>query len=286
MTQPPVGMTGDASVRYWDIRDAHDSLAGQPGHGDIEPGQVLHNDVIALAAQQPFYVHSGGPAYPDPWQKAGVAVRIIAQRHPFTAGNKRTAWLYAVTLLGQFDARRCDLRLRPSSHEGGRNEKTGRCGLDCIVPRGLLHGALWGDSASTTAMRAASVTRIVRSTCRRTRSSRRTRSGSSPHWCLRTPNSRSTAPGGSVPIAFKEMVVEKYEVAQITNWSPDNDYVIARLRFDPPRAYNLRAQGPVRVGAGFRTSAFHGEPEHSIDIQTLRQTCDHVRMVVGLFEQI
>ncbi len=60
MTEPPVGLAGDALLRYWDIRDAHDSLAGQVGHEDIEPGQVLHNDVIALAAQQPFYAHSGG----------------------------------------------------------------------------------------------------------------------------------------------------------------------------------------------------------------------------------
>ncbi len=103
MTEPPVGLAGDALLRYWDIRDAHDSLAGQVGHEDIEPGQVLHNDVIALAAQQPFYAHSGGPAFPDPFQKAAVAVRIIAQRHPFGQGNKRTAWLYAVTLLGQLN---------------------------------------------------------------------------------------------------------------------------------------------------------------------------------------
>ncbi len=63
---------------------------------------MLENDVIGLAAQQPFLALSDGEVFPDPWEKAAVAVRIITQRHPFSQGNKRTAWLYSVTLLGQF----------------------------------------------------------------------------------------------------------------------------------------------------------------------------------------
>jgi prophage maintenance system killer protein len=59
--------------------------------------------VIGLAAQQPFLALSDGEVFPDPWEKAAVAIRIITQRHPFGQGNKRTAWLYSVTLLGQFD---------------------------------------------------------------------------------------------------------------------------------------------------------------------------------------
>jgi death-on-curing protein len=90
-----------ALARYWDIRDAHDSLAGLPGHGDIEPGQVEDDSVLWLAAQQPFLTLSGGDAYPSEWDKAAVALRTICQRHPFVQGNKRTGWLYAVFLLGQ-----------------------------------------------------------------------------------------------------------------------------------------------------------------------------------------
>jgi prophage maintenance system killer protein len=88
-----------AKARYWDIRDAHDSMAGT--YGDIERGQVLHDDAIWLAAQQPFLELANGDAYSDAWDKAAVAMRILAQRHPFSQGNKRTAWLYAVFLLGQ-----------------------------------------------------------------------------------------------------------------------------------------------------------------------------------------
>lgn len=95
-------MTGADRQRYWDIRDAHDSLAGLPGHEDIEPGQVFDNSALGLAAQQPFLVLADGEAYPDPWEKTAVTMRIITQRHVFDQGNKRTAWLYAVTLLGQF----------------------------------------------------------------------------------------------------------------------------------------------------------------------------------------
>jgi death on curing protein len=75
---------------------------GQPGHEDIEPGQVIDNEVLGLAAQHPFLALHNGEVFPDPWLKAAVALRIVAQRHPFSQGNKRTAWLYAVTLLGQF----------------------------------------------------------------------------------------------------------------------------------------------------------------------------------------
>jgi prophage maintenance system killer protein len=90
-----------AQARYWDIREAHDSLAGRPGHEDIEPGQILNDDAVWLAAQQPFLALAVGEAYPTPWAKAASALRIICQRHPFTQGNKRTAWLYAVIVLGQ-----------------------------------------------------------------------------------------------------------------------------------------------------------------------------------------
>lgn len=95
-------MTRADRQRYWDIRDAHDSLAGLSGHEDIEPGQVFDNSALGLAAQQPFLALLNGEAYPDPWEKSAVAIRIVTQRHVFDQGNKRTAWLYAVTLLGQF----------------------------------------------------------------------------------------------------------------------------------------------------------------------------------------
>jgi prophage maintenance system killer protein len=86
-------------ARYWDIRDAHDSMAGT--YPDIEPGQVLHDEAIWLAAQQPFLAFASGEAYSDAWGKAACVMRILAQRHPFTQGCKRTAWLYSVFLLGQ-----------------------------------------------------------------------------------------------------------------------------------------------------------------------------------------
>jgi prophage maintenance system killer protein len=89
-------------LRYWDIRDDHDSLAGKPGHADIEPGQVGSNEDLGAAAQQPFLALSSGEVYPDPWLKAAIAIRVINQRHAFIQGNKRTSWLYAVRLLGQF----------------------------------------------------------------------------------------------------------------------------------------------------------------------------------------
>lgn len=102
LPRPPLGLDRAARLRYWDIRDDHDSLAGKAGHGDIEPGQVDDNEGLGAAVQQPFLALSIGDVYPGPWLKAAVAVRVINQRHAFVQGNKRTSWLYAVRLLGQF----------------------------------------------------------------------------------------------------------------------------------------------------------------------------------------
>ena len=70
------------------------------------------------------------------------------------------------------------------------------------------------------------------------------------------------------------------------NWSPDQEYVIHRMRFDPPDAYNLRATGRLTINAGFSTAPFSAEPLHAVAINKIRATCDHVAMLVNLFETI
>ncbi|MGO9972333.1 MAG: hypothetical protein ACLP01_05895 [Solirubrobacteraceae bacterium] len=62
--------------------------------------------------------------------------------------------------------------------------------------------------------------------------------------------------------------------------------MIHRIRFDPPRAYNLRVESPLAVRIEFVTPAFDGEPEHSITVPTLREACDHVSMVIDTFTML
>ena len=93
-------------------------------------------------------------------------------------------------------------------------------------------------------------------------------------------------PAGSVQIAYEGIVAETEAVEEISNWSPDREYVICRIHFDPPRARNLHVEGPVKIVPGFRTSAFAGEPEHAVSIQGLRKSCDHVRLVVEMFRDV
>jgi death-on-curing protein len=86
-------------ARYWGIRAAHDTLADEWDDIVIGDEGVLHDNVIWLAAGQPYITVWGEPAYPTEWEQAAVAMRIIAQRHPFSQGNKRTAWLHTVGML-------------------------------------------------------------------------------------------------------------------------------------------------------------------------------------------
>lgn len=95
-------------------------------------------------------------------------------------------------------------------------------------------------------------------------------------------------PGGSLRVFGEGNVnlIQKSPVPQIQNWSPDQEYVICRLHFAAPYPSNLRTAGPVRVGTGFRTVPFAGEPEHAAHIAEVHVTCDHVRMIVNRFKQI
>ncbi len=91
-------------------------------------------------------------------------------------------------------------------------------------------------------------------------------------------------PHGSFKIRFNGVRVETEEFTEITNWSPNEEYVISRMRFDPPRARNLRVDGPMQLEVIFTTPAFETEPAHSVGLTELRESCDHVAMVIDAFK--
>lgn len=96
-------------------------------------------------------------------------------------------------------------------------------------------------------------------------------------------------PGGDVRVFLPSsaIVTDTHIIYTITDWSPDQEYVIKRLRFARPYPdpRDFRAETPA-AGTGFTTPPFDGEPEHRVHIYKLRETCDHVRAVVEAFEQI
>lgn len=100
----------------------------------------------------------------------------------------------------------------------------------------------------------------------------------------RHPAALLSIPRGAIQIAFNGIPVENDPVDAISDWSPDKEYVIHRIRFDPPRAYNLRANGPIQLEVVFSTPPFDNEPAHAVSLPQLRKTCDHVANVLASFQ--
>lgn len=93
-------------------------------------------------------------------------------------------------------------------------------------------------------------------------------------------------PAGELRYGYRGNLVEKIEFEEVVNWRPDKEFDVARLRFDPPVMTDLHMEGPITIHAGFMTPAIGTEPEHSISLTLLRETCSHVAVLLKLFEQI
>ncbi len=102
----------------------------------------------------------------------------------------------------------------------------------------------------------------------------------------REPVALLAIPSGAIQLHFNGIPLETEPVLEISNWSPDQEYVIHRIRFDPPWAYNLRAEGPIQLQVSFTTPPFEAEPAHSVTIGQLRAACDHMAMVIEAFKML
>src|ERR1035438_3957568 len=74
-------------------------------------------------------------------------------------------------------------------------------------------------------------------------------------------------PRGSFRIRFNGIPAEVEEVTEIKDRSPDTEYVVHRIRFDPPRAYNLRTEGSMQLEVIFTT------PEFEARVESYRAMC-------------
>ena len=76
-------------------------------HVDIEDAIVAHGKIIARAktragvrdfallhsaVERPKATYAGRDLYPTIWAKAAALLQSLCMNHPFTDGNKRTAW--------------------------------------------------------------------------------------------------------------------------------------------------------------------------------------------------
>lgn len=88
---------------------------------------------------------------------------------------------------------------------------------------------------------------------------------------------------GELQIDFNGTLVEKVDGGDNPNWRPGEEILMARLRFDPPVAFNLRTSGRVTVSVGFYTEAFGADPAQAINLFALGEVCDYLMKVVDLF---
>jgi hypothetical protein len=92
-------------------------------------------------------------------------------------------------------------------------------------------------------------------------------------------------PAGSFQIHFNGYKVEEDFVEEVTDWTPDQDIPVGRIRFNPPRAENLRAEGNVRLNVLFVTPPWQGDAKLSIPLSVLPGIVDHVAKLLETFRQ-
>lgn len=69
-------------------------------HGAITGSDAVRDaTVIDSAAGRPSATAFGEDAYPSVWEKAAAFMQSLARNHGFVDGNKRTAWVAAMTFL-------------------------------------------------------------------------------------------------------------------------------------------------------------------------------------------
>jgi hypothetical protein len=91
--------------------------------------------------------------------------------------------------------------------------------------------------------------------------------------------------GPAVDISYNGTLVEKVDIEEISDWSPDTEHEVARLRFDPPYARNLRAHGTMPVAVLFSTDPFGSGPDAvAAHVMALSETCDYISTILDLFE--
>jgi hypothetical protein len=102
----------------------------------------------------------------------------------------------------------------------------------------------------------------------------------------REPATFATVPVGALKLAYNGIVVESEPGLEITGWEPGDDVPVGRIRFDPPRAENLRAEGEVRLDVWFVTPAFRSDADLTIKLGNLPGVIQHVATMLDLFGQL
>jgi hypothetical protein len=90
-------------------------------------------------------------------------------------------------------------------------------------------------------------------------------------------------PLGSFKIHFNGYKVEDDMLEEITDWKPGQEIPVGRIRFEPPGAENLRAEGNVSLNVVFITPPWLGDDDLTISLGALPGIIEHVSQLIDSF---
>lgn len=93
-------------------------------------------------------------------------------------------------------------------------------------------------------------------------------------------------PVGGIQLRYNGIPVEQDMVEEVPDWTPDKEIPIGRIRFDPPYAYNLRAEGNISLDVQFVTPPWQGDAELALPLRALPGIVDHVAKLLDTFRQL
>lgn len=102
----------------------------------------------------------------------------------------------------------------------------------------------------------------------------------------REPAAFGAIPVGSVTMLYSGTLVEKDMPEDLPRWTPGQELKMGRIRFDPPRAENLRAEGKIAVDIRFVTPPFGGDADLSITLRSLPFLIRDIAILLDLFSKL
>ncbi len=93
-------------------------------------------------------------------------------------------------------------------------------------------------------------------------------------------------PVGSIQLHYNGIQVEEDMVEEVPDWTPDTEIPLGRIRFDPPCAYNLRAEGSITLDVQFVTPPWQGDAELALPLRAVPSIIDHVAKLLDTFRQL
>ncbi len=93
-------------------------------------------------------------------------------------------------------------------------------------------------------------------------------------------------PVGQFHIDYRGHVVEEDWLDEVRDWQPGQDIPVGRIRFDPPVAVNLRADGKVKLRILFVTPEWQGDDALSMGLGSIPVVIDHMAKLLDTFRQL